>query len=118
MTSDTERALRSGAGSPNFGETVWVLGAKGFLGRHAARRFSTDGCHVIGIGRGEWDAGPRRPWGVGTWSGAGIELATLNALLDQFGRPRLVIHAAGSASIGRSLNDPFADFFDTTASTA
>jgi UDP-glucose 4-epimerase len=118
MTLDTEWPLRSGAGSTDFGETVWILGAKGFLGRHAARRFSADGYRVIGIGRGEWDAGQRRPWGVGTWSGVGIEPAALSPLLDQFGRPNLIVHAAGSASIGRSLDDPFADFFDTAVSTA
>jgi UDP-glucose 4-epimerase len=118
MTLYTEWPLRSGGGSTDLRETVWILGAKGFLGRHAARRFSADGYHVIGIGRGEWDADQRRPWGIGTWSGDGIEPAALDALLDQFGRPRFVVHAAGSASIGRSLDDPFADFFDTAASTA
>lgn len=118
MMPDMESPLRSGAGSTNFIATVWILGAKGFLGRHAARRFSADGYHVIGIGRGGWDAGQRCPWGVGTWSGDGIEPAALDALLDKFGRPRLVVHAAGSASIGRSLDNPFADFFDTAASTA
>src|SRR5437016_4674276 len=66
MTSDTEWPLQSGAGSTGFGATVWIVGAKGFLGRHIARRFG----------------------------------------------------AAGSASIGRSLDEPFADFFDTAASTA
>jgi UDP-glucose 4-epimerase len=118
MTLYTEWPLRSGGGSTDLRETVWILGAKGFLGRHAAQRFSADGYHVIGIGRGEWDADQRRPWGIGTWSGDGIEPAALDALLDQFGRPRFVVHAAGSASIGRSLDDPFADFFDTAASTA
>jgi UDP-glucose 4-epimerase len=118
MTSDTEWPLQSDAGSTHFGATVWILGAKGFLGRHIARRFSTDGYRVIGLGRSEWDADQRRPWGVAVWSGAGIQPAALNALFDQFGRPDLVVHAAGSASIGRSLDDPFADFFDTAASTA
>jgi UDP-glucose 4-epimerase len=110
--------LQSGAGRTDFGATIWILGAKGFLGRHIARRFSADGCRVIGIGRSEWDADQCRLWGVGAWSGAGIDPAVLNALSDQFGRPDLVVHAAGSASIGRSLDDPFADFFDTAASVA
>ena len=118
MTSDTEWPLQSGAGSTDYGATAWIVGAKGFLGRHIARRFSADGYHVIGIGRSEWDADQRRPWGVGAWSGAGVEPAALKPLLDQFGRPDLVVHAAGSASIGRSLDDPFADFFDTAASVA
>jgi len=110
--------LQSGAGSTDVGATVWIVGAKGFLGRHVARRFSTDGYRVIGIGRSEWDTHQRRPWGVGTWSSAGVESAVLTALFDLFGRPDLVVHAAGSASIGRSLDDPFADFFDTAASVA
>jgi UDP-glucose 4-epimerase len=110
--------LQSGAGSADVGATVWIVGAKGFLGRHVARRFNADGCRVIGIGRSEWDADQRRPWGVGAWSGAGVEPPVLIALFDQFGRPDLVVHAAGSASIGRSLDDPFADFFDTAASVA
>jgi UDP-glucose 4-epimerase len=110
--------LQSGAGSTDVGATVWIVGAKGFLGRHIARRFSADRYRVIGIGRNDWDADQRRPWGVGAWSGAGVEPAALNALFDQFGRPDLVVHAAGSASIGRSLDDPFADFFDTAASVA
>ena len=110
--------MQSGAGSTDVGATVWIVGAKGFLGRHVARRFSTDGNRVIGIGRSEWDTDQRRPWGVGAWSGAGVEPPVLIALFDQFGRPDLVVHAAGSASIGRSLDDPFADFFDTAASTA
>ena len=112
MTSDTEWPLQSGAGSTGFGATVWIVGAKGFLGRHIARRFGADGYRVIGIGRSEWDADQCRPWGVGAWSAAGIEPAALNSLFDQFGRPDLVVHAAGSASIGRSLDEPFADFFD------
>ena len=110
--------MQSGAGSADVGATVWIVGAKGFLGRHVARRFSADGNRVIGIGRSEWDADQRRPWGVGAWSGAGVEPPVLIALFDQFGRPDLVVHAAGSASIGRSLDDPFADFFDTAASVA
>jgi UDP-glucose 4-epimerase len=118
MTSYTEWPLRSGAVGADFGATVWIVGAKGFLGRHVARRFNADGHRVIGIGRSEWDADQRHLWGVGEWSGVGIEAATLNSLSDQYGRPDLVVHAAGSPSIARSLDDPFADFFDTTASVA
>jgi UDP-glucose 4-epimerase len=118
MTLDSEWPLQSGAGSTDFGPTVWILGAKGFLGRHAARRFSADGYRVIGIVRSEWDVYQRRFWGVEAWSGRGVEPAALDAVFDQFWRPDLVVHMAGSASIGRSLDDPFADFFDTAASTA
>ena len=91
MTSDTEWPLQSGAGSTGFGATVWIVGAKGFLGRHIARRFGADGYRVIGIGRSEWDADQYRPWGVGAWSAARIEPAALNSLFDQFGRPDLVV---------------------------
>ncbi len=97
---------------------LWVTGARGFLGRHVARRFAQTGWSVAGIGRGAWDADYARRWGVGVWLQQDVTSDALTRLGKAAGRPDVVFHAAGGSSVGRSLADPRIDFYSTVASTA
>lgn len=96
---------------------LWVTGARGFLGRHVARRFARAGWSVAGIGRGTWDIEDARRWGVDFWSQHDVTSEALARLGAINGPPDVLIHAAGGSSVGRSLADPRADFYATVAST-
>jgi len=97
---------------------AWVTGARGFLGRHVARHLSGEGWRVVGIGYGEWSADEAKTWGIADWRNADVGLAELRELAAVAGRPDVIFHAAGSASVGFSLEHPFADFQRTVATTA
>ena len=98
--------------------TIWVTGARGFLGRYVARRFARDCWSVAGIGRGEWASADAAAWGVTHWLQEEVTSATLQRLEPLHGRPDVLVHAAGGSSVGRSLADPKADFYATVGSTA
>lgn len=97
---------------------AWVTGARGFLGRHAARHLNGEGWRVVGIGHGEWKAEEFKAWGVADWRRADVDLAELRELAAVAGPPEVIFHAAGSASVGFSLEQPFADFRRTVTTTA
>ena len=92
-----------------------VTGAYGFIGRHVARRLAKSGWHVSGIGHGDWDGAQRKAWGVSDWHAGDI---TLQNLVACGARPNLIVHCAGSASVGFSVEQPFLDFQRTVATTA
>lgn len=96
-------------------KTVCITGAFGFIGRHAARLYATKGWHVTGIGHGSWDRAEWRQWGIANWHLADI---TLNTMLTYAGRPDVIIHCAGSGSVGFSIDHPFQDFQRTVSTTA
>lgn len=97
---------------------AWVTGARGFLGRHVARALSEAGWRVVGIGHGEWSPDESRVWGIDAWRSAEIDLPALVDLSRVAGRPKVVFHAAGSGSVGFSLDQPLEDFQRTVATTA
>lgn len=94
---------------------AWVTGAHGFIGRHVARRLAQSGWQVIGIGHGDWSSAQSAAWGLSQWSGADVTLDAL-AVLD--GKPDLIVHCAGSSSVGFSLDQPYLDFQRTVDTTA
>src|SRR5262249_9155743 len=69
---------------------------------------------VIGIGHGDWTEEKARCWGVSIWHELDVTLATLLAHVD---RPDLVIHCAGSGSVGFSFDNPAQDFRRTAETT-
>jgi UDP-glucose 4-epimerase len=97
---------------------AWVTGARGVLGRHVARHLNAEGWRVVGIGHGDWKPEDAKAWGVSVWRRADVEVPVLVDLAAVSGPPELVFHAAGSASVGFSLEQPFADFQRTVMTTA
>lgn len=92
-----------------------VTGAYGFIGRHAARRWAEAGWRVVGIGHGAWSRKDWRDWGLDDWHGADV---TLDTLVTYAGEPDLIVHCAGSGSVGFSVTHPYQDFQRTVQTTA
>ncbi len=90
-----------------------VTGASGFIGRHVSSFFSKQGWDVIGMGHGDFN--DRNEWGVREWHRSEI---TLDSLKLYAGRPDIVVHCAGGASVGASIAEPLADFERTVYSLA
>ncbi len=96
---------------------VFITGAKGFLGRYCARRFSSEGWTVAGLGHGEWPEEERQSWGLGAWLNASVSVEALERLTERTGLPKAIIHCAGSGSVGFSYENPQEDFARTVGST-
>jgi len=94
-----------------------VLGAAGFIGRHAARSLADQGCEVIGIGHGNWTAEEARKYGIQRWIDADITLEALSQLMLP-GPVECVIHCAGSGAVSFSYTAPWLDFQRATVTTA
>lgn len=104
--------------------TVWVIGARGFLGRHASACFAQAGYSVAGLGLGApedvaVDELPlMRVAGRLAWVEAAISTEALDALQRLTGQPDIVLHAAGSGAVGPSFTDPLRDFRLAVETTA
>jgi UDP-glucose 4-epimerase len=94
--------------------TILVTGANGFIGRHVCRAAALQGDRVFGIGLGDWTDGPWREWGLSAWRDVVLTVESLVALSIE---PDVVIHCAGSASVGLSLENPLQDFRSTVGTT-
>lgn len=93
---------------------VIVTGAFGFLGRHVAKIFSQNGATVIGLGHGTWIRSEWQQWGLSEWHPCNITMESLNTYVQQ---PDIVVHCAGSGSVGYSLTNPMQDFERTVSTT-
>ena len=92
---------------------VLITGASGFIGRHVAREYHKKGWKVTGIGHGEflnW-----RDHGLSAWIKSDV---TLDSLINLANLPDVIIHCAGGASVGFSVEQPAADFNLTVCSTS
>lgn len=89
-----------------------VTGAVGFIGSHVARQLLAEGFEVVGIGHAAARDGATS---AGRWHESDIDLPALRALKCV---PDIVIHCAGSASVGRSIADPAAERSRTLDSAA
>jgi UDP-glucose 4-epimerase len=98
-----------------MGSLSVVTGAHGFLGRHAARHLSRQGWDVIGLGHGNWPYSEWRAWGLREWHACDV---TLETLLVYGKEPDLIVHCAGSASVGFSMMHPLQDYRRTVETTA
>jgi len=92
-----------------------VTGAFGFVGRHTCRALAAEGLRVVGIGHGSWDKEEQKTWGVSKCYTADI---SLDSLLEYAGRPKLLIHCAGSGSVNYSILNPLGDYQRTVDTTA
>lgn len=91
---------------------VVITGAAGFIGRNIAWKFSREGWHTIGIGRGKWQSWSEH--GLREWHSVDV---TMDSLKRFAGRPDLVIHCAGGSSVGSSVAYPLDDFNLTVNTT-
>lgn len=98
--------------------SVWVTGAKGFIGGYLARELANAGHEVHGIGHGALEDPDKRRLGVQIWINGEIDATNLSALAIRSGAPTTVYHLAGGSSVGLSLSQPYEDFFRTVVSTA
>jgi len=93
----------------SFGNTLLVTGVAGFIGRHIARHFKSQGWNIIGVDLVSPENAPL---------GSLISYYPLNLHDEAFNNvlknhsPQLCIHCAGRASVGLSMNDPATDFTD------
>ena len=87
--------------------TVFITGVAGFLGRHAAARFSRDGWRVVGIDTVAPENAPQE-W-CGRYLRLGLPEAGFDVVLREE-RPQALVHCAGRASVPMSMQDPGGDF--------
>jgi UDP-glucose 4-epimerase len=97
---------------------AWITGARGFIGRHLAKRLADAGDTVAGIGHGAWPAADAARWGVKNWIEGPVDAAGLERLAASGGAPDAIYHLAGGSSVGKSLAAPLEDFRRTADSTA
>ncbi|MGK2849439.1 MAG: NAD-dependent epimerase/dehydratase family protein [Candidatus Limnocylindrales bacterium] len=95
-------------------KTLVVTGANGFLGRHVSRVADAAGYRVVGIGHGDWTEETWRGWGLSAWHELDVTVASL---LAHVANPDVVVHCAGSSSVGFSLENPAQDFDRTVGTT-
>jgi UDP-glucose 4-epimerase len=102
--------------------TVWITGAAGFLGGHAAAAFAARGWLVVGLGHAPRPGAAPPPVGViggePAFIAGSLSPETLDRALALAGPPDAVIHAAGSGAVGPSFSDPLADFHRAVTPTA
>jgi UDP-glucose 4-epimerase len=94
--------------------TALVTGAYGFLGRHVARQLAKGGWRVVGLGHGSWARHEWEGWGIADWHSGDV---TIETLITYGGEPDVIVHCAGSGSVGFSMSHPFQDFQRTVGTT-
>ena len=94
-----------------------IAGGGGFLGSATARTLLSRGWKVVTLGlgappRSKWTDTPRLSHVEGL-----LERQLFSKAANDHGRPDVVIHAGGGASVGRSWEDPRGDFNLSVGST-
>ena len=97
--------------------SVWITGARGFIGRHLSRWLRQQGHTVAGLGHGAWPEGDARQWGVSYWLNCEIASSNLLHLQHALGTPDIVFHLAGGSSVSAALSAPREDFARTVSTT-
>ncbi|WP_084506694.1 NAD-dependent epimerase/dehydratase family protein [Geminicoccus roseus] len=89
-----------------------VTGCFGFLGGTVVEQLVKSGWRVAGIGHG------RRGLPLAMAVEDEVTQESLRALFAAFGKPQLVVHCAGTGSVGRAQAEPFAEFHRSVGVTA
>ena len=95
---------------------VLITGAAGFIGRYTARCYHKHGWYVIGLGHGSWSEAEQKVWGIDEWHSADCNFTGLSVARGE--RADVIVHAAGSGSVGLSIKHPEVDFSRNTCCTA
>lgn len=98
-------------------KTVWVTGAKGFIGSYLSQSLSARGLRVFGIGHGKLSEVELEASPFNAWVGGDISAFNLRSLADLSGLPTIIYHLAGGSSVGFSLEYPAEDYRRTVGST-
>jgi UDP-glucose 4-epimerase len=98
--------------------TVWITGAKGFIGRHLSAYLAAQGHVVAGLGHGAWPLEIAATQGLTHWINGDIDAHNLQQLLQRSGQPQVIYHLAGGSSVGLSLQTPAEDFRRSVVSTS
>src|SRR4051812_40953793 len=89
-----------------------VTGCFGFLGGMVVEQLVRSGWRVAGIGHG------RRGLPLAKAVEDEVTLDSVQALIRSFGKPQLVVHCAGTGSVGKAQAEPFAEFHRSVGVTA
>jgi UDP-glucose 4-epimerase len=103
---------------PDDIKTVWIMGARGFIGYHLSSHFACLGNKVYGIGHGALSELEMRQFGLSGWINGEVEAANLDNLRELSGVPDFLYHLAGGSSVGPSIANPLEDFSRTVITTA
>lgn len=107
------------SGGPDLHRPLaFVTGGEGFLGRHVARALAHGGWRVIAVGRSGLSSHERSLWGIAASIHGTVTHQLLERAAAEHGHPRLVVHAAGSASVARSAANPATSLAETVGSTS
>jgi Nucleoside-diphosphate-sugar epimerases len=93
---------------------VLVTGAHGFVGRYTARQYKNMGYTVLGMGHGDWKSDELNCWGIDFWYECDITMDNLIAHVKDI---EVIVHCAGSGSVGFSIENPMHDFERTVWTT-
>lgn len=95
---------------------IFVTGARGSIGQHVVRSARDRGDVVAGVGHGTW-TGDRELPKIDFWINGNVTADNLAAMMQQMGRPDVVIHLAGGSLVGSSVHHPSEDFRRTVESS-
>lgn len=91
-----------------------VTGASGAIGRNVSLTLAQHNWQVIGVGHGNLRREEQLACGLSQWFVGDVNLATLQAIKLS---PKLIVHCAGSGSVGASYADPHSDFVRSVSTT-
>ncbi|MFO1039732.1 MAG: NAD-dependent epimerase/dehydratase family protein [Geminicoccaceae bacterium] len=95
--------------------SVWITGARGFIGSALSRSYAAAGVIAYGVGHGA-PSGALRSDPLGLHLQGDVTVQNLEALARRVGYPTEVVHLAGGSTVGASHAAPAEDFHRTVAS--
>lgn len=93
---------------------VLVTGAKGFIGSNVVKFFKGLDYETFGIGHGQLSEEQCKAMGLDYWFQDDVSIKALRNINQKFD---VIVHCAGSGSVGFSVNHPYEDFKKTVDGT-